>query len=112
MTIARILLSIPAAAHHSAAMYDLEKTVELRGTIKAFHWTNPHCSIELLIPGTNGIEEWNIQMGPPTTLYREDWRPGSLKKGDPIIVLIHPIRDGTRRGLWLSGTDLDGKPKG
>jgi len=107
-----LLLTIPAAAHHSTGMYDLENTVALKGTIKAFHWTNPHCWIELWVSRANGEEAWILQMGPPTKLYRDDWRPLTLKPGDAIIALIHPMRDGTRRGLWISGTGVDGKPVG
>jgi hypothetical protein len=107
-----LLLTIPAAAHHSGAMYDLEKTVVLKGTIKAFHWTNPHCWFQLMILGAKGEEEWSIQLGPPTTLYREDWKPRMFKPGDLIIAVVHPMRDGTRRGLWISSTGVDGKPTG
>jgi hypothetical protein len=35
-----LLLAVPAAAHHSTAMYDLDKTLTLKGTVKVFHWTN------------------------------------------------------------------------
>jgi Family of unknown function (DUF6152) len=59
--------------------------------------------------GANGDEEWNIQLGPPTRLYREDWKPLMFKPGDKIIVLVHPMRDGTRRGLWISNAPADGK---
>jgi|ERR1700722_3464467 len=107
-----LLLTIPAVAHHSTTMYDLEKTVVLKGAIKEFHWTNPHCWIRLLILGANGQEEWNIQLGPPTQLYREDWKPLMFKPGDSITVLVHPMRDGTRRGLWISNTGVDGKLTG
>ena len=105
-----LLLTIPAAAHHSTAMYDMEKTTTLKGTIKTFHWANPHCWIELLTSGANGYEEWNVQLGPPTRLYREDWKPLMFKPGDKIIALVHPMRDGTRRGLWIANTAVDDKP--
>ena len=39
---AALVLSLPAAAHHSTAMFDFAKTVEVKGTIKQFQWTNPH----------------------------------------------------------------------
>ena len=106
------LLTIPAAAHHSTAMYDMEKTTALKGTIKTFHWANPHCWIQLLTSGAKGYEEWNVQLGPPTRLYREDWKPLMFKPGDKIIALVHPMRDGTRRGLWISNTAVDDKPTG
>ncbi len=32
-------------AHHSYAMFDTDKSVEIEGTVKEFQWTNPHCWI-------------------------------------------------------------------
>jgi hypothetical protein len=108
-----LLLAVPAPAHHSTAMYDMEKTVTLKGAIKAFHWTNPHCSIQLLVSSEpSGNEEWNIQLGPPTKLYREDWKPLMYKPGDSIIALVHPMRNGTKQGLLISSTGIDGSPTG
>ena len=40
----------PAFAHHSGAMFDRAKTVELKGTIKQFGWTNPHAYIAIDVP--------------------------------------------------------------
>lgn len=104
-----LLVAFSAAAHHSTAMYDMQKTVTLQGTIKAFHWENPHCWIQLSTAGAHGEEEWNVQLGPPTQLYREDWKPLMFKPGSSIVALVHPMRDGTRRGLWISNTGADGK---
>jgi hypothetical protein len=39
--------AIPAAAHHSFAMFDALKIVQLEGTVKEFQWTNPHAWIVL-----------------------------------------------------------------
>ena len=41
--------SATAGAHHSAAMFDQQKKVELTGTVRLFQWTNPHCYIQLLV---------------------------------------------------------------
>jgi hypothetical protein len=35
-----------------------------------------------------------------------------VKPGDTITVVIHPMRDGTRGGLFVSASDKDGKPIG
>jgi len=102
-----VFLAVAAAAHHSTAMFDLEKTTTLTGTIKSFHWTNPHCSIELLV---SDHEQWNIQLGPPMRLYREDWKRLAFKPGKAIIALVHPMRDGTHVALFVSGTGPDGNP--
>jgi uncharacterized protein DUF6152 len=33
----------PALGHHSFAMFDADKTITLKGTVKEFEWTNPAC---------------------------------------------------------------------
>ncbi len=40
------------------------------------------------------------------------WKPGTLEAGDKITVVIHPMRDGTKGGLFVSAVGADGKPIG
>jgi hypothetical protein len=101
-----------AIAHHSSAMYDKDKAVSLKGAVKQFQWTNPHCWVQVLVAVNGEDQEWSVQMGPPSNLYRDGWRPGTLKVGDTITVVVHPMRDGTHGGLWISGSDADGKALG
>jgi hypothetical protein len=110
--LALLLMVGPAAAHHSSAMYDKDKSVNLKGAVKEFQWINPHCWIQLLVAVNGENQEWSVQMGPPSNLYRDGWRPSTLKVGDTITVVVHPMRDGTHGGIWVSGTDADGKPIG
>ena len=109
------LLAVPAAAHHSAAMFDAGKRVTLTGTVKEFQWTSPHCWIQLLVtdPARPKVApvEWGIEMDNPVGLSRHGWKRGSLKPGDTIVVVAHPLRDGSRGGQVVSVTK-DGKPVG
>jgi hypothetical protein len=41
--------SWPAHAHHSFAVYDRSKVLTLKGNVKTFQWTNPHCVIWVLV---------------------------------------------------------------
>lgn len=101
-----------AVAHHSGAMFDQEHSVTLAGTVKDFQWTNPHCWIQLTVGTGAGNEEWSVEMGAPLQLFQGGWRPGTLKSGDKIEVVVHPMRDGTKGGLFVSAKSLDGKPLG
>jgi hypothetical protein len=103
-------LALPVAAHHSGSMFDDRKSVTLKGTVKAFQWTNPHCWIQVMVPGKAGPVEWSVEMGAPFEVVRTGWRPTTVKAGDPITVVIHPLRDGKRGGLYVSATGPDGKP--
>jgi len=112
--LSRVLIGLPAAllalqvcAHHSGGMFDDARLVRLTGTVRSFQWTNPHCWIQVLVPGTSGPVEWSVEMGSPSLLFRAGWRPGTLKPGDTITVVIKPMRDGTAGGLFVS---TDRKP--
>lgn len=110
--LAAVLVTSLALAHHSGAMFDDKKVVTLTGTVRAFQWSNPHCWIELLVPADPGPVEWSVEMGSPSQLFRVGWRPQTLKPGSRITVVIHPMRDGTRGGLFISASAEDGKPIG
>jgi hypothetical protein len=99
-----------AVAHHTYSMFDARRQVTLHGTVREFQWTNPHCFLQVVVPGARAREEWSIQMDSPQTLYRKGWRPGALKPGDAVSVIIHPTRAGSRSGQFMSGTGPDGKP--
>ncbi|HEY6454714.1 MAG TPA: DUF6152 family protein [Steroidobacteraceae bacterium] len=102
----------PALAHHSITMFDAARMVTLSGTVKLFQWTNPHSFIQLLVPSETGTIEWSVEMGSPGSLYRGGWRPGTLKPGDKIKVVIHPNRDGTAGGLLKAAVAADGRRLG
>ncbi len=98
------------SAHHSYSMFDAAKSISLQGNVREFQWTNPHCFIELLALRSGAAEEWSIQMDSPQGLYRRGWRPGSIKPGDKVTIVIHPTRDGSHSGRYVSAVGPDGKP--
>ena len=109
VAIAAMLTASSALAHHSFAMFDQSKSVTLQGTIKDFRWNNPHVFIQLLVKAADGSEaEWSIEMTSPEHLARVGWKPGTLKPGDKVTLVIHPMRDGSAGGQYLSGTGPDG----
>jgi hypothetical protein len=107
---ASALLASQASAHHSYAMFDPTKQLTLRGNVREFQWTNPHCFIQIQVQRSDATQEWSIQMDNPQALYRRGWRPGTIKTGDKLTVVIHPTRDGSHSGRYVSGIGSDGKP--
>jgi hypothetical protein len=103
---------VPAQAHHSAAMFDREKTQTISGTVKQLQWTSPHCWLQVMAPSDAGPVEWSIEMGAPIELYRGGWRPAILKPGDKVTVVFNPTRDGSKGGLYVSAVGADGQPIG
>jgi hypothetical protein len=116
--ICTLMVSIPGVAHHSGALWDQTKKVTLHGTVKQFQWTNPHCFIQLMIPveatsTTSSTEqEWSIEMASPFQVLSGGWKPGTLRPGDRIEITIHPARDGSSAGNFVSAIGVDGKPLG
>jgi len=100
-----LLAARPAAAHHSAAMFDRDKQVSLTGTIVQFEWTNPHSWIQIDVLNENGgTERWSVECNSPNNLVRQGWKSTSLKPGDKVTILIHPLRNGDKGGSFLAVT--------
>lgn len=110
---ALLIGSAAASAHHSFAMFDQSRQLPLSGTVKEFQWTNPHSFIELDVAKSDGsLELWHVELNSPNNLKRQGWRSGSLKPGDKVMVVINPLRNGERGGLFLSVTLPDGSVLG
>ena len=99
-----------AAAHHSFAMFDAKQSVTLHGVVKEFRWTNPHVFIQLLATDGDGAApgEWSIELTSPEHLVRAGWKPGTLKPGDKVTIVVHPVRGRILGGQFVSGTAADG----
>ena len=101
-----LLAGVPAAAHHSFAMFDQTKIMTLEGTVTEFQWTNPHAFIEL---DSAGGRHWSIELNSPNNLKRQGWSRDALKPGDKIKLRMSPLRNGKPGGLFLDLTRADGK---
>lgn len=99
-------------AHHSFAMFDQEKETKLVGVIKEVQWTNPHIWVQVMVPDANGkAMEWSIEGGSPNGLSHQGWKRTSLKAGDHVEIVIHPLKNGEKGGS-LMHVSVDGKPIG
>ncbi len=102
-----------ALAHHSFAMFDQTQRVALHGTVQQFQWTNPHSWIYLDVPEPGGASQsWQIELNSPNNLKRQGWRSDVMKAGDEVTVVINPLRNGRKGGLFVSVTLPDGKVLG
>src|SRR5215468_10338850 len=109
-TIAMAAFVAPALAHHSFAMFDATKNVTLDGTVKEFEWTNPHSWIRITVADNAGTpREWAIEMNSPAQNAQRGWKSDTLRAGDKVTLVIHPLRDGSRGGQFMSAKLADGK---
>ena len=99
---------MPAGAHHSFAMYNKDKVLTLKGEVKTFQWTNPHCVIWFIVKPEGGGEpqEWGVETTSPGVLTRSGWTRTSIKPGDMVSVEFNPLRDGSHGGGMNSVTLL------
>jgi len=110
-----IAASMPAtaSAHHSFAMYDSTKLVDIVGTVKEFQWTNPHVILWVAQDAKPGAqaELWTIELPTSTgNLSRMSWSKRSLVPGDRVKVEINPLRDGQHGGSFKKATlEVSGK---
>ena len=96
---------VPAAGHHSAAMFDDKKEVTLTGVVKEFQFTNPHSWLLVDVKGPDGtVTTWGFEAEGPSTLQRAGIRKGDLVPGTAITITGHPMKDGRPAATWLKAT--------
>ena len=108
--IASAALALPAAAHHSFAMFDQTKVVTLNGTVKELEWTNPHIWFYLDVKDDAGkVANWGFSGAPPGVLMRRGITKDSMKIGDTIHVEGFRAKDGSTNGSGGIVTFADGR---
>jgi len=110
MGAAALLLTVGiAAAHHSTAMFDMQHTVKVTGTVTQFDWTNPHTFIWMDVMNNGATEHWSVEGMSPNYLSRNGWSRHTLKAGDKIDMEVHLLKDGRKGGFCATVTLADGK---
>lgn len=99
----------PAAAHHSFAMYDHERTMNLQGTVESYQWTNPHGYIVLQTGDGAGGKKFLLECTSINMMSRKGWTSRTLKAGDKVTVVAAPLRNGDPGGLAIEVTLPSGK---
>ncbi|MGA0805486.1 MAG: DUF6152 family protein [Pseudohongiellaceae bacterium] len=108
-----LLLGGTSQAHHAFSMFDQSRTIELKGEIKEFQWTNPHVWVQLLVTQPDGqVIEWSIEGSSPNGLRRQGWRSDSLLPGMKVTLLTNPLKNGDPGGSLVNVTLEDGKVLG
>jgi len=82
---------------HGGAAYDTTSPLTLSGTVKEFHFIQPHPLIALEVKDDKGTAvEWSIEMTAPNHLVRYGWSGKKLKPGDEITVTGSPAKNGLK----------------
>jgi len=105
-----LLVSSRMFAHHGANLYDMTKTVMLKGTIAKFYWGNPHNEVTVDVKDEKGnVVQWVAYTEPPLVMLERGWTRKSLTFGDEVTVYIFAARNGSTVGTLNRIVLADGK---
>jgi hypothetical protein len=108
-----LLAPVPLAAHHTASTLYTEKLVTVKGTVKSWVWSNPHCLLTFDVKGEDGkVVQWRAETQAPNTAYTEGYRASSFKPGDEVTVTMRAAIGGGPFGLLAQVVLADGTKLG
>ena len=108
------IITVPTAAHHGTAVFDMASLTTIKGTVTKFDFMNPHVLIYVGVADERGkVEIWVCEYSSNNHLSRVGWDKNSLKVGKQVTITGHRARNGAR-ALELqcqecSVTDSQGK---
>ena len=100
-----------AAAHHSYAMFDGTRMVNVVGTVAKIEWTNPHVFVWVYVANAereSGYDLYAFENGPPSALARVGWSKTMFAVNEPVTIEYWPLLDGRTGGHFASATRADG----
>jgi len=95
-------------AHHSAAQFDFQNTVNLTGVVKEARFSNPHAHIVLTVTDERGTRDIEFEGHSRNNMYRQGFRPDMMNVGDKVTIRIAPMRNGTDGGYVTALLTADG----
>ena len=95
-------LTSPAIAHHSFAMYDMQKSQSMTGKLTRFIPGGNHAQLVFEVLGDDGkplkkdgkVVVWGVETGSAAAIARNGITVESFPVGTIIGVTLHPLRDG------------------
>ena len=98
-----------AEAHHSFAVFfsSDHDPISITGPVKAFHFTNPHGIIEIVVPGAPD-QDWKVETNSPSIMMHRGWSKDVVKVGDVITVQGWQARDGSNYMRLRNASRADG----
>ena len=88
-----VLIATPVYAHHSFGTFDLNRKVEIVGTIAGLDFVNPHSWLRVNVTAADGkVTRYRCEMRGATVLRRSGWTPEMFVVGQRITVQGAPDR--------------------
>ena len=88
-------LAVPAAAHHSFAIYDMTQNIEFKGVVETLKFRNPHMAMTLTHKKPDGTTETInfVEGAPANMLVRMGLDPAVIAPGQEITAIGAPRKD-------------------
>jgi len=113
MLVMTFATAVPAGAHHSFASFDRTREVTFTGVVQDVQWSNPHTWIQVLVTDQKGSKtEWGFECGSPNMMLRTGWTRTTVKRGDRVVVVGNPLKNGRPNASMVKITLPDGRVLG
>ena len=88
-------VALPAAAHHSFAIYDMAQNIEFDGVVETLKMRNPHMSMTLTVTNPDGTKKTInfVEGAPANMIVRMGLDPADVAVGKPIKAIGAPRKD-------------------
>jgi len=103
LTLAALIVGVPAYAHHSFAAYYFEdQTISIEGELVAFEYRSPHAWVYIMAKDEKGeMQRFGAEWANPSRLKNLGVTEDTLKIGDRLIVSGSPGRNPAEHKLHL-----------
>ena len=88
-------VAVPAAAHHSFAIYDMTQNIEFDGVVESLKMRNPHMAMTLTVTKPDGTKQTInfVEGAPANMIVRMGLNPTDIAVGKPIKAIGAPRKD-------------------
>jgi hypothetical protein len=87
--------ALPAAGHHSFAIYDMSQSIEFEGVVETVKMRNPHMALTLVTTQSDGSKRTInfVEGAPANMIVRMGLDPADIAPGKTIKTIGAPRRD-------------------
>ena len=97
-----LIIGASALAHHSFAVYDHSRTLNVTGTVTKWQWSNPHAYLDIDVKNAGGeVKHYTLEGTSINMLQRIGWHANTIKAGDEVKVIFAPLLSGQPGGVLL-----------
>ncbi len=90
-----VAVCVPVFAHHGGASYETDKSVNVKGTVTAYVWANPHVFVKVDVKDESGnVAHWIVEAQNPVSMTQIGWTKDTFKPGDEVEIDAMPARNG------------------